>query len=57
MSPLYQYICDKCLYPYEIQMTLKDKDKVASGEEEVKCPECGEKLRELMCPPKIVRIN
>lgn len=54
--PLYQFWCDKCFEPYEVSMKLEEYEKFLKGEE-VKCPECKEPLRMLMCPPKRIRIN
>ena len=42
--PLYLYQCKKCNKLWELLIKLIDFDK------EVKCPDCGETLKRLVCP-------
>lgn len=57
--PIYQYWCDACFVPYEIQMDLKTKDKYDHGklEQSLTCPTCKKELTYLIAPPKTIRIN
>lgn len=57
LVPLYQFFCDKCFEPYEITMKIKELDEHDRGELEVKCPECRENLRKLICPPRRINIH
>jgi hypothetical protein len=59
MAPLYQYWCDPCFEPYEIEMDLKTKDKYDRGKlkESLKCPKCETELTYLIAPPKTIKIN
>lgn len=42
--PLYAYQCSKCNKIWELMIKLIDFGK------EVKCPDCKEKLKRLVCP-------
>lgn len=54
--PLYQFWCDHCKEPIEALMSLSRFEQIDEGEP-VECPECGNVMRVLIAPPKIVRIN
>ena len=55
--PLYQLWCDGCMTPYEVTMSLDDKEDWDSGKAYKKCPKCKMKLVMLICPPKTIKIN
>ena len=55
--PLYQFWCDDCLNAYEIQMTLAKLEEYDKKNKVIKCPNCKENLKKLICPTKIIRIN
>jgi hypothetical protein len=38
-------------------MTLAKLEEYDKGGKVIKCPECGEDLRKLICPPKTIKIN
>jgi predicted nucleic acid-binding Zn ribbon protein len=57
VMPLYQFWCDECFTPYEIQMKLAKLDEYDKGDKIIECPGCGTPLRKLMCPPKTITIN
>ena len=50
MSPLFAYLCPKCLKGYEMMVPLEKTDKP------VKCPKCKKKMRKIITPPNF-RIN
>lgn len=54
--PLYQFWCDNCFEPIEVLMSIKRLDEFDNGEP-LQCPECGQPLRKLIAPPKLVRIH
>ena len=51
--PVYQYICDKCVRYYELQMDLATKDWVDRGKTWKLCPKCKHKLRHLIGPVRL----
>lgn len=51
--PLYQLKCNKCLNLYEVTMDLKTKEKFNKGKTYKKCPECGSKLKSVICPVRL----
>jgi putative FmdB family regulatory protein len=42
--PLYQFICQGCLTPYEVFM------KLAKAEKKIRCPECKKILKKIILP-------
>jgi len=55
--PLYQFWCDECFKGYDVTLKLAELDAYNSGELEVQCPICKKNMRNLICPPKTIRIN
>lgn len=55
--PIYQMWCEKCMEPYEVLMNLGELDEYDTGRLVIKCPVCGENMRKLICPPRIIHIN
>ena len=58
--PLYQFTCDgdDCFKCYEIFMSLKELEKYDRGKfsrsKKFNCPTCGEKLRKLIAPVRLL---
>lgn len=48
MSPLFAYVCSKCLKVYEMMVPL---DKTG---EDIKCPKCRKKMKKIITPPNFV---
>ena len=55
--PLYQFYCQSCDSPYEIQMKLKTLEEYDVKRKIIKCPNCGGILIKLICPPKIIKVS
>ena len=61
--PIYQFWCDTCFEPYEIEMDLATKDKHDSGnlskteKKWLVCRECDKELTYFIAPPKTIKIN
>lgn len=55
--PLYQFWCDECFTPYEIQMKLAKLEEYDKGNKVIKCPNCEGELKKLICPPKIIKVG
>ena len=61
--PIYQFWCDNCIVPYEITMSLADKELFDRGKlpkedkKLLKCPECGQDMDYLIAPPKTIKIR
>jgi putative FmdB family regulatory protein len=48
--PLYQLYCSKCLELHEVQVKLKDFDKLNTPGQKPKCPVCNTELTRMMSP-------
>ena len=55
--PIYQFWCDDCQTPYEIQMKLAELEEYDKGDEDIDCPNCEKPLTKLICPPRRIYIN
>ncbi len=55
--PLYQFWCNTCLTPHEVQMTLAKLDEYDNQKRIILCPNCDKVLKKLICPPKTITIN
>lgn len=60
--PLYELECRKCLSEgrspwFEVTMPVKVHDDFVAGKRRVKCPECGGYLKNLICPPRRIKIS
>ncbi len=55
--PIYQFWCDNCLTPCEVQMTLAKLKEYDKGDKVIECPNCGKVLKKLISPPKTITIN
>ncbi len=55
--PLYQILCDECLTPHEVHMTLAILEEYDKDDKVIECPNCTKILKKLICPPKTITIN
>jgi len=55
--PSYQMWCEKCHEPYEVTMKLAVFEEFSEGKIYKRCPECKTKLKNLICPPKLVLVD
>jgi len=44
--PRYEFFCEGCMWKHEIDLTLKEFNRIDSGKEDIPCPECGWKKME-----------
>ena len=54
---IYQFWCDDCQTPYEIQMKLAELEEYDKGDEDIDCPNCEKPLTKLICPPRRIYIH
>ncbi len=52
--PIYQFWCEDCHDPYEILMTVADKEKLEKGYKKwvakTECPTCSKPMKNLIAP-------
>ena len=58
IMPIYQFYCYGCHTAHEVEMKINDLEKYdRQVKKSIKCPECGDTLEKIICPPKVIKIN